>query len=180
MALRKMRLARGWSQEQLAELSGVSTRTIQRLENGRKASLESLKCLAAVFETEIDHLQKEPDMIPEPLTTEDREAISKMKEWMQYDDDGYIIDPSLSAVEREALKQVRELRTFYTHFAVYIGTSMMLIIINLMTSTEYLWFFWPLLGWGIGLGLHAFRVFSAVPLLGADWERKEMEKRLRK
>ncbi len=51
MIIRKLRLQRGWSQEQLAELSGLSIRTIQRIERGQKPGLESLKSLAAVFET---------------------------------------------------------------------------------------------------------------------------------
>ena len=34
MIVRKLRLQRGWSQEQLAEMSGLSTRTIQRIERG--------------------------------------------------------------------------------------------------------------------------------------------------
>ncbi len=31
---KSLRLARAWSQEQLAELSGLSVRTVQRIENG--------------------------------------------------------------------------------------------------------------------------------------------------
>jgi transcriptional regulator with XRE-family HTH domain len=36
MLIQKLRLQRGWSQEQLAELSGLSVRTIQRLERGQQ------------------------------------------------------------------------------------------------------------------------------------------------
>jgi transcriptional regulator with XRE-family HTH domain len=42
-----------WSQDQLAEMSGLSVRTIQRIENGENAGLESLKSLACVFEINI-------------------------------------------------------------------------------------------------------------------------------
>jgi len=52
MPIQKLRLKRGWSQQQLADASGLSVRTIQRLENGHAASTESLKCLAAVFEVD--------------------------------------------------------------------------------------------------------------------------------
>ena len=52
-AIKKMRLERHWSQDQLAEMSGLSIRTIQRIENGENAGLESLKSLAAVFEINI-------------------------------------------------------------------------------------------------------------------------------
>lgn len=51
--LKKMRLERHWSQEQLAVMAGLSIRTIQRIENGEKAGLESIKALAAVFETNL-------------------------------------------------------------------------------------------------------------------------------
>lgn len=48
--LRALRAGRQWSQEQLAALSGLNLRTIQRLESGAKVSTESLRALAAVFE----------------------------------------------------------------------------------------------------------------------------------
>ena len=51
--IKNLRLERHWSQEQLAEMSGLSIRTIQRIENGENAGLESLKALAAVFEMDI-------------------------------------------------------------------------------------------------------------------------------
>ncbi|WP_296082988.1 helix-turn-helix transcriptional regulator [uncultured Agrobacterium sp.] len=42
MLVQKLRLQRGWSQEQLATVSGFSVRTIQRIERGQSASLETL------------------------------------------------------------------------------------------------------------------------------------------
>lgn len=55
--VRKMREARGWSQVDLATVSGVSDRTIRRIEAGKPASLESLKGLAAAFNVEIADLK---------------------------------------------------------------------------------------------------------------------------
>ena len=60
--IKKMRLDRHWSQEQLAEMSGLSIRTIQRIENGENAGLESLKSLAAVFETNIEDSNKNEEL----------------------------------------------------------------------------------------------------------------------
>jgi len=54
--LRELRAARQWSQEQLAKLSGLNLRTIQRLESGTKVSTESLRALAAVFEVPAESL----------------------------------------------------------------------------------------------------------------------------
>ncbi|MFT6503180.1 MAG: transcriptional regulator with XRE-family HTH domain [Crocinitomicaceae bacterium] len=55
---KKMRLECHWSQDQLAEISGLSIRTIQRIENGENTGLESLKYLTAVFETNIADFDK--------------------------------------------------------------------------------------------------------------------------
>ncbi len=62
MSIQHRRLEKGWSQEELARHSGLSTRTIQRIESGQTAGLESLKCLAAVFETSISTLMQEQTM----------------------------------------------------------------------------------------------------------------------
>jgi transcriptional regulator with XRE-family HTH domain len=63
MILKQLRLSRHLSQEQLATMSGLNVRTIQRIESGHKASVESLKCLAAVLETDIPTLNQEKFMI---------------------------------------------------------------------------------------------------------------------
>jgi len=58
MNLKKLRVEKGWSQEQLAEISGVSARTIQRIEKGEKPGMETLKALAAGFEVSVSELKK--------------------------------------------------------------------------------------------------------------------------
>lgn len=63
MIVKKLRNKNGWSQEQLAEFSGLNVRTIQRVESGQKASIETLKCLASVFEVEISRLTEEITVI---------------------------------------------------------------------------------------------------------------------
>jgi len=60
--IKKMRLERHWSQDQLAEMSGLSIRTIQRIENGENAGLESLKSLGAVFEINIEDSDKKKEI----------------------------------------------------------------------------------------------------------------------
>ena len=63
MILKQLRLSRNLSQEQLAQMSGLNVRTIQRIESGHKASVESLKCLAAALEVEISTLNRETFVI---------------------------------------------------------------------------------------------------------------------
>ncbi len=58
-----------------------------------------------------------------------------------------------------ARKRVETKIGFYIHMTVYVGVNVLLVVINLLTSPQYLWFKWPLLGWGIGLFFHAMSVF---------------------
>jgi transcriptional regulator with XRE-family HTH domain len=59
--IRAERGKRGWSQEQLAAAAGLGVRTIQRIESSGKASAESAKSLAAVFESSMaDLIAKRP------------------------------------------------------------------------------------------------------------------------
>ena len=63
MILKEIRLSRHLSQEQLAEMSGLNVRTIQRIESGANASVESKKCLAAALDVTIELLEQEHFMI---------------------------------------------------------------------------------------------------------------------
>lgn len=49
---------------------------------------------------------------------------------------------------------------FYSHLRSYLIVNGALLLINLLTSGS-LWFFWPMIGWGIGLAFHASNVFLA-------------------
>jgi transcriptional regulator with XRE-family HTH domain len=155
MLIQKLRLQRGWSQQQLADLSGLSVRTIQRLERGQGASVESLKSLAAVFETDFSTLQ---------IPTESTMHVPSHQ--------------GLKTEEILAFEHVRALRKFYFHAIQYVVVIAALAIINFVASPHKLWFYWPALGWGIALIGHALRVFEVLPYFGADWEKKQVEKRL--
>lgn len=62
--IRTLRDLRGWSQEQLAEISGLSARTVQRVEQGVPSSLDARRALAAAFDcADIDAFNK-PYVIP--------------------------------------------------------------------------------------------------------------------
>ncbi|CAN7365503.1 helix-turn-helix domain-containing protein [Paraburkholderia terricola] len=66
---------RQWSQEQLAAISGLNVRTIQRAEKGEPASLDTRRALARAFEFEDIDALSEPFMIP----TEDDLKAAKEK-----------------------------------------------------------------------------------------------------
>jgi transcriptional regulator with XRE-family HTH domain len=151
MLIQKLRLKQGWSQQQLAQASGLSVRTIQRIEAGHPASTETLKSLAAVFQVDFSTLTPEPAMDNQtPQTNEQLEA--------------------------EAFRYVRRLRRFYLHLAKYLIVTLGLIAINRITSPTYMWSFWVAGGWGLGILLHTIRVFSPDRLLGPQWERRQVER----
>jgi hypothetical protein len=50
-----------------------------------------------------------------------------------------------------------------------------LLALNLWTSPNHLWFYWPLLGWGIGSDFHGLKVFNFMPFLGQDWEEQKIK-----
>jgi len=186
MVIRSLRTKRGWSQEQLAEISGVSTRTIQRIENGGKASLEALKCLATVFETPIPDLQKHDKMTysNDALTDDDRAALKythNLKAYdKRYDDNEEAFDPDMSQAERSVVEHVRELKAFYGMAASAALLVLVLLVINLLTSPGFIWAVWPALGLGIALAFRGVTLFGFGGNLGDEWERREIEKRLRR
>lgn len=151
MLIQKLRLQRGWSQEQLAEVSGLSVRTIQRLERGQPGSLESTNALAAVFEIDLNRL-KEPPMDAPRTDLRPDEAL--------------------------ALSHVRKVKSFYMHLTQYLIVIPILAAINLLGFPSYWWFVWPALGWGLGVAAHGASVFGAVPFLDGAWERRQVEKYL--
>src|SRR5690242_6804806 len=56
-----LREQRGWSQDQLAQMSGISLRTLQRMEKDGKCSIESVKSIASVFEVDFKKVLQEED-----------------------------------------------------------------------------------------------------------------------
>ncbi len=79
---------------------------------------------------------------------------------------------------QRAKKRLEAKFGFYTHLSIYIVVNLLLIIINLSTSTQYLWFKWPLIGWGIGVFFHALGVFvfSGRSVITEEMIEKEMTK----
>jgi transcriptional regulator with XRE-family HTH domain len=153
MIVRKLRLQKGWSQDQLAQLSGLSLRTIQRIERGQKAGLESLKSLAAVFEVQVIDLEQEGVMATERGCLEN---------------------------ERRVIEYVRDLKGFYSHLITYILVIGGLLSFNFITSPEYIWAKWAAFGWGIGIVSHGLSVFEIFNFFVPNWEKKQIEKRLGK
>lgn len=59
--IQQLRTQHAWTQEQLADKTGLSARTVQRLERGETASMESIQGLAAIFDVSPEDLIAEPN-----------------------------------------------------------------------------------------------------------------------
>ena len=154
MSIRERRLEKGWSQGQLAEFSGLSLRTIQRIERGQKPTLESMKALASVFETDLPTLAGEftpRSEIDESLLTDE---------------------------EFEELERVRSLRKLVYELLSYFTTVPLLMLLNYLTFGELHWSLWVAFGWGAWIVWELFDVFDAKNLLGGNWDKRQLEKRL--
>jgi sensor histidine kinase YesM len=76
----------------------------------------------------------------------------------------------------KAQRRVKDLKEFYGNLFSYCLVIPCLIVINLLTYSKFLWFFFPMFGWGIGLAIHGFNAFG----YGKDWEEKKIEEYMRK
>ena len=79
-----------------------------------------------------------------------------------------------------AKKRVEELKSFYSHLFVYLAVNVGLFLLNILTSPRHLWFYWPLIGWGIGLSIHGLSVFGTQKMLGKDWEERKIRELMEK
>jgi len=75
---------------------------------------------------------------------------------------------------QRAKKRAEALGAFYMHLGVYILVNLFLFLLNMIVSPDTIWFYLPLLGWGIAIVVHAFSVFGAGLPFGADWEEKKI------
>lgn len=74
-----------------------------------------------------------------------------------------------------AKDRVEKLKGFYGNLISYCCVIPILIIINLNTSS-FQWFWFPMLGWGLGLTFHAIETFG----YGKSWEEKKIQEILQK
>lgn len=75
-----------------------------------------------------------------------------------------------------ARKRVDDLKEFYYSLISYIIIIPVLVLIwYTFTPFTIQWFWFPMIGWGIGLCFHAYKVFVNDGVFGSGWERKKIE-----
>lgn len=76
---------------------------------------------------------------------------------------------------QKASKKVEEIKGFYSHLAAYIFIILLLTFVNLNYSPEHYWFFYPMIGWGIGVLFHGIGVFGTDTIFSSDWENRKIK-----
>jgi hypothetical protein len=76
----------------------------------------------------------------------------------------------------KAKKRVEELKGFYGNLMSYCIVIPFLVVINLMYSPQFQWFWFSAVGWGFGLTMHALKVFG----YSANWEERKIKEILSK
>lgn len=75
--VRLQREKRNWTQEHLAAVSGVSTRTVQRLERSGVHSAETLSAIAEAFDTDVQDVLEEVQRLSQKTTAEQADDLKK-------------------------------------------------------------------------------------------------------
>ena len=86
----------------------------------------------------------------------------------------------MDEVRAEARRYVRRKRIFYTVVSIWMALSLMWLAIDVLDDSSSFWFYWPMLGTGIGVAITGVVLLGIGGLFGADWERREIEDYLRR
>ena len=138
--LKEIRSSKGLTQIELSEKSGIALRTVQRMErNEGKPSLYSLNAIGEVLGVNLAVLYA-PDSETEKLNIMES------------------ADQQLWLVAKRRAKFKRSL-------SAYVLVISFLWIIWFLTTPEFLpyerfpWPIWPMLGWGLGLGIQYLNAY---------------------
>jgi len=75
-----------------------------------------------------------------------------------------------------AKERVKKLKGFYGNLISYCVVIPTLIFVNLKFMPQFQWFWFSMLGWGLGLTFHAFETFG----YGKSWEERKIQEILNK
>jgi transcriptional regulator with XRE-family HTH domain len=159
--MKSLRLKNHWSQEQLAQFSGLNVRTIQRVEKGDSVGLESLKSIAAVFKLSTDELLQaiESDkQVSRPCTDYTDGASDK------------------ELLKTKALEKAKSIKYFYIFSAFLIVTFMLFMLPNYNGGENLGPLVVSFLSFAAMIALYAYIVFEP---FGEKWEQDKAAKILK-
>jgi uncharacterized ion transporter superfamily protein YfcC len=77
-------------------------------------------------------------------------------------------------LRERATERLKSKREFRTHLVMYMLVNAMLVVIWAVTDSGFFWPIFPIVGWGIGLGGHAWSIYGDKPI-AEDEIRREMD-----
>lgn len=136
-----LRKRKSWTQEKLADESGLSVRTIQRIESGEDASLETIRVIAQALGVEIS------DLFEQITDTDKRNEITHLSEEQE------------NQIKKRAFENKIFIlfRFIFVVFMIFIGNQ--LIYFSKDFVLIILWFLWFMF-WPVGfISLSYIRIF---------------------
>lgn len=78
-----------------------------------------------------------------------------------------------SKIEK-VMKRIDEERGFYSHLLVYLAVNGFLMVSDIMSNGPS-WWYYPALGWGLGLFSHWLKTFGPNWSPSKQWEKRRFE-----
>ena len=152
MLVKFLRQKKNWSQEHLAQLSGLNIRTIQRAEKGERVGLETLKSLASVFDIDVNEIKNEN----------------------KGNNTGVNDDPTLALEKREeiARSEVKAKKQFYILALFLLGIFIFFFLPNYNQGENLGALISTAICFAMIIGAHAIAVFQP---FGEKWETKKIK-----
>ncbi len=96
------------------------------------------------------------------------------------------MDTGIEEQARErARKRVRELRDFFGHLLIYVFVNTILVIVDIAdgsaggdTFIGLNWAYWPIIGWGLFVMVHALQVFVLGGRAADRYEQRKVDEYL--
>lgn len=164
MSFRSLREQKLLSQEKLSQMSGLSLRTIQRLEAGHRVSYASLRSLAATFQMDVDVLERE--LYAMKQSDQKPEDYVEVPRWVRQLSSGMFWRGAPQASRRQAL----------TAEAVCMCLGIAMLIVSFVEVTPFTATLWRLgaacnllAGYGVSVGVRVVDAYQAWPATETPW-----------
>lgn len=157
--MKSLRLKHRWSQEEVAQLSNLNVRTIQRVEKGEKVGSETLKALAAVFQISTQELVEtiRCDTSGDCNNESNRETVDNRQE--------------------KALEKAKAIKYFYANAVFLLSTFVLFMLPNYNGGENAGALFGVFLSFSAIVIMHALFVFQP---FGKNWEKRKVAELLEK
>lgn len=97
------------------------------------------------------------------------------------------IDPEQRELIENAQARVRQKKSLYRHFVVFLAGAILLIVLNLALGIgeefkpfEKPWFVWAILIWTFFFLVHLINVFLLGSFMNKKWEKEQVDKLVQK